>query len=478
MAFQLSNFKLLYLFLLLGCLVGISVPYIGLMAIGFILVPLALIGMFKLQLNSRTTFFLIPALLYVNLLRPINGFKYISLVLDLFICFLILKQIIIRGITKRHFFFIFLITSFILLSFVQIFNPNIPSFSAGLEGFRKTCFGFILFYVGLFSYKSKLEIKKFLIGLSIISLPILLYGIKQYMFFSDFDKVFTNSNVADWSTGELFGKVRATSIFAGPFHFAMFASVCTIVNFWLISIVEKQKSKFYFFIFFLVSILACYCALVRTNLIALTVALILYIVLLSLKRSLFLVPYVGIILIILLNLVTEKMDYFINSDNELLRFIGTIANFSSDSRFVGRTEGWESLLFLINKQPILAYGTGSAGDTLDRVYSFQYHITSHNFFLKIFMETGLPGCILIVILFVGIIVSMIKKIIWEKDAFNKKLIACCFAILSIFLVSGTTGSAIEAYPSSGLIMLMLGISVSKLKELQLSETNVKEDVKE
>jgi O-antigen ligase len=458
------NLKLLGILIFSSLLLGISATYFGFLTIGLVMVPLLVIALYKLQLNSHTAQILITLLIYVNLFRPINGFKYISLTVDGIIIFFIIKHIISNGINKGKFFFVFLLTSFIVLSFTQITNPNIPSFAAGLEGFRKTCFSFILFYIGLFSFRDKLEIRRFLIFLSIISIPILLYGIKQYLYFTNFDTTFLNDNVAISYTGEFFGKHRATSIFAGPFHFAMFSSVFTLINLWLIGVVEKRKHKLIFFILFLTSIMACYSSLVRTNLIALSVALICYFTLLQMKKTLFLVPYLSIGFVLLINKITNNIDSLAHSDNELLRFIGTVANFGNDSRLLGRMEGWQTILYLIKQHPFVAYGTGSAGDTLDRVYDFQYHSTSHNFFLKIFMETGLIGFLLIVTLFIGVIFTIFKKIAIEKtNNYNKKLYAICFAVFGVFLVSTTTGSAIEAYPSSGLIMLMLGISLNKFK---------------
>ena len=460
------NLKSITIYMLIGLTLGILVSFLGIYSIGLVTIVFALYGIFKVNLNGLTTIFLTTAVLYVNFLRPLNGFEYFPIMIDIFMFVLVVKYLFSKEIGKEKIFWIVVVSSFVVISFLQIFNPNIPSVMAGIEGFRKTSLPFLFFYVGLLAFKNVKEVKSFIISFSLISMPILLYGIKQYLFPTNFDMLYIKANDADMYTGTFFGKVRATSVFAGPFHFGMFSAVLAVFNLFLIDIVKKKRYKFYFFLQFLVSVVACYSSLTRTNLIALFVALLLYkILFMDVKKLFIILSVISVCFITSINFIILYSQKLIYSSNDLLRMIGTIANFNEDSRLLGRIHGWETILYLIKQQPITAYGTGSAGDTLQNTYDFQYHVTSHNFFLKVFMETGLFGFIIILLLFTMITITLLKRITIETNIFNKKLLICCFSVFSIFLVNTVVGSTIETYPVSGFILLMLGLALIKFGKL-------------
>ena len=53
-------------------------------------------------------------------------------------------------------------------------------------------------------------------------MPIVLYGIKQFLFWGKIDDIFAGMNDADFWTLHYGGHVRSISIFSGPFHYGMF----------------------------------------------------------------------------------------------------------------------------------------------------------------------------------------------------------------------------------------------------------------
>ncbi len=450
---------------LVAVIVGLAVPFLGVYSIGIIAAVGGVIAIVKLNLNANTAFILTSLLLYVNVLKPFGGYKIISSGLDAFVAIMIIKFLVFRGLKKTNALWIFLVTGFLILSFLEMFNPNIPSLAAGLQGLRKTSFAFMLFYVGVLSFKDVKEVRKFLARITLVSIPLILYGIKQYLFISEFDKLFLYSNDADIWTGTLFGKTRATSVFAGSFHFGMFGAIIAVTSLYLMDTAKRKGHKLFYFASIIIAMAGCYTSLTRTNLVALVAGVLVYLIMkMRVRNIMILLPLVAISMWGIVSYIISNTQQLLYSNNELLRMIGTIANISNDTRFLGRTHGWETALSLMKEQPILAYGTGSAGDTLQNVYDFQYHVTSHNFFLKILMETGYIGLLLITLLFIGITVKMFKSIVESENIYYKRIVACCLSVFVIFLVNGLVGSTIETYPVSALILLLMGIGISKIED--------------
>lgn len=466
------NRKIYVIGFLIAIIMGILVSFIGIYTLGIIGAVVGVLVIAKMNINAKTTFILSTLLLYVNVLKPFGGYKILSSALDAFIVILILKYFLMNGIKKENAFWLFLVTTFLTLSILEMFNPNIPSLSAGLQGLRKTSFAFLLFYLGILSFKNVGEVRAFLAKMTLISLPLLLYGVKQYFFISEFDKIFLFSNDADIWTGMLFGRPRATSVFAGSFHFGMFGAIIAVVSLFLMDSAKKKSHKFFCFVSLIIAMAGCYTSLTRTNLIALVVGVMVYkIIQFKTRNILILLPIAATGLTAIVSYILSNTYTLLQSSNELVRMIGTIANMSNDTRFLGRTHGWETVFALIREQPILAYGTGSAGDTLQNVYNFQYHVTSHNFFLKILMETGFIGLFLIVVLYIGVTLKMIKRVMTTRSTYYKRLVACCLSVLAIFMINALVGSTIETYPVSGLILLIMGIGIS-----DFSNTNLEQEV--
>lgn len=450
---------------LVAVIVGFAVSFLGVYSIGIIVAVGSVIAIVKFNLNANTAFVLTSLLLYVNVLKPFGGYKIISSGLDAVVAIMIIKFLVFRGIKKTNAFWLFLVTGFLLLSFLEMFNPNIPSLVAGLQGLRKTSFAFMLFYVGVLSFKDIKEVRIFLARITLASIPLLLYGIKQYFFISEFDKLFLLSNDADIWTGTLFGKTRATSVFAGSFHFGLFGAIIAVTSLYLMDTATKKSHKLFYFASIGIAMAGCYTSLTRTNLVALVAGLVVYMIMkLRVRNIMILLPLVVISMWGIISYISSNTQQLLYSNNELLRMIGTIANISNDTRFLGRTHGWETVLSLMKERPLLAYGTGSAGDTLQNVYDFQYHVTSHNFFLKVLMETGYFGLLLIVLLFIGITIKMFKRVVNSENIYYKRIVACCFSVFVIFFINALVGSTIETYPVSALVLLLIGIGISKLNE--------------
>lgn len=415
----------------------------------------------NVELNLNTALYLSLVMLYVNLFRPIILFPYLSLIIDFSAIVLIVKHIFSNKIKKNALPFLFLLTLFIFVSFIEMFNPNIPSLSAGLEGFRKTSFPFIMFYIGFFSIDKKIELPLFLHRFSIATFPILLYAIKQYFFFSDFDKLYLGANNADLYTGMIFGQLRSTSFFAGSFHLGLFSAIMALINIFLFETTKQRNMKHIYIVFFIVAIVSTYTSLTRTNFIALFFGILVYKIFQMKKKNLIVVfPFVLISSIALGSFIIKISNSLLTLNNPILKMIGSIGNFLNDSRFLGRINGWKNIISLVSSNPLSGYGTGSAGDTLQYSYNFNYHVTSHNFFLKILMETGVVGFLLISMFFILILLKLIRNNLNSCNLMSQKFSALIIGILTLFVINAAVGSAIESIPISNLVMMFLGMGVN------------------
>lgn len=414
----------------------------------------------KFSLNEKRIFIIVFMILYINILRPFSNYRLLEFLIDLIASCCILLHLLTQKINKIIFILITIIFFFLVLSIIQIFNPNVPTIIAGLEGFRKTALPFIFCFFGLFGFKTHEAIYIFIKRFVIISIPFLLYGVKQYWLPTNIDYLYLSTNEANIYTGQLFGKERAVSFFAGPFHFGMFAAIITILCLYLIQKTHKFKERLIWIVSLFLSLLSCYCTLTRTNFVAMIFSILFYIILVKMKKYLFLIPFMAALCILIINYFINNAYKLLMSKLEFVRLIGTIFNAGDDSRFLGRIDGWKEILSLISKHPIIAYGIGSAGDTLQYTYDFNYHITSHDFYLKILMETGFIGLGLVAIFLILILTGLIFHSIRTDNLNDKHLFAASLSILSIFLVNSFVNSTIETYPVSGFLLMFSTMSLS------------------
>ncbi|CAM3556904.1 O-antigen ligase family protein [Marinicrinis lubricantis] len=427
------------------------------LAIPFVLVILA-----KIKLNNQTMTVLIILMVYINVFNAIAAFKFVPLILDLLLVFVLLKDFVANG-TKNKIVF-YLVLSFLVLSLFQMVNPNVPSLQAGLEGFRKTSFYLILLLLGLNLKKNQEDRTLFFKRLVLFSIPILLYGIKQQYFYSSFDEVYLQANDADQYTGQLFGQVRSTSFFAGPFHLGMFSAFIAIACLYLMSTAVTIKQKSLYTAALVVAVLANYSSMTRTNLIALCLILFIYFTFSNSKRVsivgkwLFMITAAG-----LLGLLLASDDSGVFTPDSGI--FNSILHATSDSRFLGRVEGWLNIVQLSMNQPIMGYGMGSAGDTLGSIYNYGVHVTSHNLLLKFLLETGVFGLLMMLSLIIYLTVMLSRGAFSKTRSTiqrNAALLGLCSLIL--FLLNGMSIASIEAYPIAGIILFTLGYTLPNQDE--------------
>jgi len=99
-------------------------------------------------------------------------------------------------------------------------------------------------------------------------------------------------------------------------------------------------------------------------------------------------------------------------------------------------------------RPLLGYGSGSAGDTLNEEFFGRVHITAHDMLLKYAIEGGVIGLVLVCALLVSIWLGL------RKAGTREALVAR--GLLVLLLVMGITGSVVEALPVSFWLLVVMG----------------------
>ncbi len=392
---------------------------------------------------------------YINLVKPIFETRYAPLVVDSIVAFLIVRIIANKSTSRGNSItpspgIEFSLLLFFVICLIQIFNPNVPALQAGLEGFRKTTYQMLAVFIGIYYVKNNLEIEKICKYICYASVPVLVYGIKQFFFFSSFDQKIVEANFAEFYTYSILGKTRAISIFSGPFHFGMFACITALIALYFY---VKEKRLLYLALC-IISVMGVFFSLTRTNIVALAVSglFFLWFVKPEKRRDLMKVNIVFVLLLAGFILISSQ-KFSVVTD-----VVKTFGHLREDQRFLNRFEGYREIQKAFVENPVIGYGMGSAGDTLGRLYDWKVHITSHNLPLKILMETGLIGLGVYIFFFL----AWFKKAVdlfKGKSGHIKNLSVLITSIVLVVLVNGVVGSAVEAYPVNLYVWFFMGALV-------------------
>ena len=127
--------------------------------------------------------------------------------------------------------------------------------------------------------------------------------------------------------------------------------------------------------------------------------------------------------------------------------LASLSEATTDTRFLGRVEGWQRGLDMLASSPVVGWGPGSAGSTLGALFPVGGHVTPHSPYLKYAVEGGLPA----LLLFLSILWVLVRAVLKTKDYAKVGL-----AVLVPFFVTSITGSVVEAIPVSLVFAVVLG----------------------
>jgi O-antigen ligase len=387
--------------------------------------------------------------LYINLSKVYFGSRFFAIIVDFLTVFLASRIFFRSSIPNLKFTAVEkAVLMFMSLSLIAVFHPNVPELSVGLEGYRRIAFQMLGFFIGFRYLTREQDLTSLLKFVVLVSIPILAYGVKQFFITSDFDLRLLEMNTADIGSNTIFGKLRAFGIFNGPFHLGIYSGFV----FWMaFALYKKSANRFYLIVLILAS-LAVLASLTRSSVIALLGSVILYFLVTLNRQKLKL----GIGLVILVLIAYPIVGNVFDEISELDQFFQTISeyqNLSQDERFQSRFHVYQEGIDALINGP-LGYGMGSAGDAMEMYFepTGRFHITSHNLFLRAGIETGWMGLIIIIGLFLFFL-----RAIWGLRHKNEALFPLFFGMLLVILVTGITGSTIEAYPMNLIFWIFMGI---------------------
>jgi O-antigen ligase len=299
---------------------------------------------------------------------------------------------------------------------------------------------------------TKTRLIGFLKTVSVLSIPVLLWAIRQFFIISPIDLAIIDSNTADLATWQIFGQYRAFGFFSGPFHMGLFAGFI----FWIgIGFYAESRRKVWL-VMALVSVIACLATLTRSSLMALLVSVPLVLIYMLKEYRFRIIAITTALLVILLSSVL-LIAANVEAVNSLVQSVSSLEKMADDSRFEGRFDGYREGLHAVFENPF-GVGMGSAADALG--YQFEgsghQHVTSHNILLRIALETGWIGlCLFLAILWQ--LARAVKRLKVRRDYW---LAATAGGWILILLITGVTGSSINAYPINLLFWLVGGGIVS------------------
>lgn len=397
-----------------------------------------------------------------GLFKAMTGFRYGPLLIDALLVMLLGASIAVRFTNDypKIGFLDILGILFLFVALMGMFNPNIPSFQAGIEGFRKFSFMIIGFFIGRYAIRTVTTINRIVWVLIFIAFLISLYGIKQYMLPTAIDYRLIDLSSGSRITYLMGGHIRAFSTLSGPFHLGIYL-VCSLL---LILAIFLRNRRFWLMALLLgiPQLIALLMTVTKSNWAALIAGGAVIIILASRRpiRSFIRLSILAIIsffLIILLYEVTISIPQLRTINDG----IQAILNPLNAPTMIIRFELWrDSIIPLLKNAMWFGYGTGSAGEGLSNLFtnSNSVFVSAHNLFLKVQMELGLIGLISFSIF---LFITMIH--IWKVNQSLRIPSLIIFRDWTLgftvaILVSGLTSSILDAYPINFVFWLLLGIS--------------------
>jgi O-antigen ligase len=323
---------------------------------------------------------------------------------------------------------------------VLLLNPNVIDISHSLVGYRGSVTVFFGAILGTLWLKGRLQALQLLWACVLIGC---VASLMLFYFFPEAEAGIQRS--AGEFTAEFMGERRLQGIFAGPFHVSIAGAFLVLSS---ISGGLVIPSRVIRCTGLVVGLIVVYLAQVRTGFVAIGVGLLL-LLLLSEKRTRWMGRHLYVPAGVLACAILGWP--WLNRWFSGVPALDSLRNVTGDSRFLHRADTWREAIGMIRESPLIGWGPGSAGATLERYFPPGGHITSHNLVLKYGVEGGLLGLFLIVAFLLLVGFGLVRN--GDKTRFG----VCAFVPILIF---GTVGSTLDTLPVSFALVTILGICVA------------------
>lgn len=283
----------------------------------------------------------------------------------------------------------------VLVAALEILNPNVPSLTIGLLGFRKSATFVLGVIIGLGWRGSRMR------GLRLTWYCMFVVAVASIVIHQAFPSIEDSiTRGAGEYVATIGGAQRMQGILAGPFHVAMLGAFLFVSA---LAPGRVIRSPWLRLMGGGVGLASIYLAQVRTGIVAIAVGAIVMTfaggsIRRWVNRSLILVSF-GTLAVFFIGPITDYARNF-----PALRLL--LERGLEENRFARRYTTWSHGLQMIEHSPFIGYGSGSAGDTLGGYFTGADHITVHNTFLKYAIEGGLIQGLLFASLCVALIVAV------------------------------------------------------------------------
>ncbi len=412
--------------------------------------------------RQKVLYFIVAVALYSNVLRAFFG-SWSTITSDIVLVVALISLCSYRWNPKHSKLLNCIFMSCLLLIILSVFeiaNPNITNRLYSVIEFRKTFFQFIVLFVAYALFhsensKSDSAFYRLIRFIVLISIPLIVYGIKQFFYTDSIDIQLYSLMDSDQYTSRYGATIRAISFFSGPFHYGMFCSIIFSLSMYLVF--RSGKRRYYFVS--MLSILGVYCSYTRTNFVCVAIVLCLALVIggsdSSSKSQLSFNLLLRIFGVAVVALIAIALAWGVSSvdlgNDQLNSIVNSILNAQEDSRLAGRFTTWDEALQLFLQNPIIGNGMGAAGDTLSSFGVAINWVTAHNAFLKVLVELGVFGFVAFVVL-IGSVVLLISRT--TRGSHSGKFIF--WSLFSVVLLNMALGSTLATFPTMTIIYILIG----------------------
>lgn len=340
-----------------------------------------------------------------------------------------------------------LIMAFISLGLVQVFNPNLPSYTVGLEGFRSAFFPILIYFLVVMRFhKSVSEVPALGYFLVLLGAFCAAFGLFQEI---DPTWFISKFNLLTASGSFIYkGKLRAFSTADDPFGFASFMMITLFLSYVYL---RKHHFRVREIIFFGLIMLGMVYSLVRGIYVGVLFGLIFIVLMSGLKRNL---VVVGLAVLGVLSIL-----HF--GSHNLVGRLTSITNAGTQASIIAREQTWGVLNRIIESHP-LGIGLGTTGGASYKYASIlQYgYLASDSYYYKLMVETGIPGLLLYLATSFYLVLDAIKFIVMNKYSQYRDYVVVSGAIIIAMMVANITNNFLELYPTNYLYWIILGIQES------------------
>jgi O-antigen ligase len=339
---------------------------------------------------------------------------------------------------------------------LEILNPNVPSLTVGLVGFRKTATFVLGVMIGLGWRGSRLQALRLTWWCLFVSASV---SLVVHLALPAVEQSITRN--AEKYTAMLSGETRMQGLLAGPFHVSMLGVFLFLAALAPPVIVRQRLIRV---AAAFVGLACVYFAEVRTGLVALAIGVLAMMLIggeaeRRLKR---LMVFLGLSILALIY-ITPLTDYA----RRFTAFRLLLDEGLADPRFLHRVKRWTESLDMIDRSPYIGFGSGSAGDTMERYFIGGEHVTAHNTFLKFAVEGGvIQG-----LLFASLCIALAFAVRPSRDRTRFGT-----AAIVSFLVFAVVGAAQEALPVAFGLAVILGLCVQRPSETAANPASVASDI--